>query len=120
MFCDIPWVLDKSGRWAEKRQALAKVWPVRSKRFQRLFALGYDAWQVTPWLGTLNMPGFANYPGATGILTLDEQKRLHRTLEWAQFRRGVPHNLARSDEPVSMEGRHESQNDRKPRRDTGL
>ncbi len=120
IFCDIPWVLDKTGRWAEKREALAKVWPLRSKRFQRLFALGYDAWQVTPWLGTLNMPGFASFPGATGILTLDEQKRLHRTLEWAQFRRGVPHTLARSDEPVSTEGRHESQNDRRPGRDTGL
>jgi len=111
MFCDIPWVLDKTGRWAEKRQALANIWPVRSKRFQRLFALGYDAWQVTPWLGTLNMPGFASFPGATGILTLDEQKRLHRTLEWAQFSRGVP---------VSMEGRHESQTDRGSGRDTGL
>jgi outer membrane PBP1 activator LpoA protein len=120
MFCDIPWALDKSGRWAEKRRMLASIWPVRSKRFQRLFALGYDAWQVTPWLGTLNMPGFANYPGATGILTLDKQKRLHRTLEWAQFRRGVPNKLAHSDKPVSTEGRHESQKDRKPGGGTGL
>jgi len=111
MFCDIPWVLDKTGRWAEKRQMLANLWPVRSKRFQRLFALGYDAWEITPWLGTLNMPGFASYPGATGILTLDAQKRLHRTLEWAQFRRGTP---------VSMEGRYESQTDRRPGRGAGL
>ncbi len=119
MFCDIPWVLDKRGRWAEKRQMLARIWPVRSKRFQRLFALGYDAWQITPWLGTLNMPGFSNYPGATGILTLDDQKRLHRTLEWAQFRRGVP-QLIHNDKPVSMEGRHESQSDGRPGRNPGL
>ncbi len=120
MFCDIPWVLDKAGRWAEKREMLARVWPVRSKRFQRLFALGYDAWQVTPWLGTLNMPGFANYPGATGILTLDEQKRLHRTLEWAQFYRGVPKKLTHSETSVSMEGRNESQKDGEPGRSPGL
>ncbi|HED52367.1 MAG TPA: hypothetical protein ENI83_02305 [Gammaproteobacteria bacterium] len=119
MFCDIPWVLDKRGRWAEKRQMLARIWPVRSKRFQRLFALGYDAWLGTPWLGTLNMPGFSNYPGATGILTLDDQKRLHRTLEWARFRRGVP-QLIHNDKPVSTEGRHESQSDRRPGRDPGL
>ncbi len=111
MFCDIPWVLDKTGRWADKRRMLAKLWPVRSKRFQRLFALGYDAWQITPWLGTLNMPGFSSYPGATGILTLDAQKRLHRTLEWAQFHRGTP---------VSMEGRYESQTNRGPGRGAGL
>ncbi len=119
MFNDIPWVLDESGRWAEKRRALAAIWPVRSKRFQRLFALGYDAWQITPWLGTLNMPGFANYPGATGILTLDEQKRLHRTLEWAQFRRGVPRSLVANDKPVSTEGRYEPQTDRGSGRITG-
>ncbi len=120
MFCDIPWVLDKSGRWAQKRQKLADIWPVRSKRFQRLFALGYDAWQITPWLGTLNMPGFASFPGATGILTLDEHKRLHRALEWAQFRRGVPQPLSRSDEPVSTEGRHDSQNNGVPGGNAGL
>lgn len=120
LFCDIPWVLDSSGRWAEKRQMLANIWPVRSKRFQRLFALGYDAWQVTPWLDTLNMPGFAKYPGATGTLTLDAHKRLHRTLEWAQFRRGIPQKLTHSETSVSMEGRHESQKDRGPGRSPGL
>jgi len=89
-FCDIPWVLDYEGRWSEQREQLLSVWPIRSQRFQRLFALGYDAYQVSPWLESLNMPGFAYFPGATGVLTLDENKQLHRALEWAQFRKGRP------------------------------
>jgi len=92
-FCDIPWVLDYEGRWSEQREQLLVAWPGRSQRFQRLFALGYDAYQVSPWLESLNMPGFAYFPGATGILTLDENKQLHRTLEWAQFRKGRPQQI---------------------------
>ena len=80
-FCDIPWVLDYEGRWSEQREQLLSVWPIRSQRFQRLFALGYDAYQVSPWLESLNMLGFAYFPGATGVLTLDENKQLHRALE---------------------------------------
>jgi outer membrane PBP1 activator LpoA protein len=92
-FCDIPWVLDYEGRWSQQREQLLAAWPIRSQRFQRLFALGYDAYQVSPWLESLNMPGFAYFPGATGILTLDENKQLHRTLEWAQFRKGRPQQI---------------------------
>jgi len=89
-FCDIPWVLDYEGRWTEQRELLHAIWPNRSQRFQRLFALGYDAYQLGPWLESLNMPGFAYFSGATGILTLDQNKQLHRALEWAQFRKGRP------------------------------
>ena len=120
MFCDIPWVLDRDGRWAQKRGMLAAIWPERSKRFQRLFALGYDAWQIAPWLDTLNMPGFASFPGATGNLTLDEHKRLHRALEWARFRRGVPEPLAQQTPILSTEGQHDTTGDGKPGGAPGL
>jgi len=89
-FCDIPWVLDYEGRWTEQRELLRSIWPNRSQRFQRLFALGYDAYQLSPWLESLNMPGFAYFSGATGVLTLDQNKQIHRALEWAQFRKGRP------------------------------
>jgi uncharacterized protein len=108
-FCDIPWVLDYEGRWSEQREQLLAAWPGRSQRFQRLFALGYDAYQVSPWLESLNMPGFASFPGATGILTLDENKQLHRTLEWAQFRKGRPQQI------LPREGQYEPESNGRPR-----
>jgi outer membrane PBP1 activator LpoA protein len=55
------------------------------------------------------MPGFAYFPGATGVLTLDQHKRLHRALEWAQFRGGIPQKL------TSKEGHHEPEEDWRPR-----
>ncbi len=109
LFCDIPWVLDRDGQWADQREHLRTAWPGRAQDHQRLFALGFDAYQVVPWLDTLSMPGFAHFPGATGVLSLDQQKQLHRALEWAQFRNGIPEKL------TSTEGRHESEEDWQPR-----
>jgi len=108
-FCDIPWVLDYEGRWSGQREQLLSVWPVRSQRFQRLFALGYDAYQVGPWLESLNMPGFAYFPGATGVLTLDQNKQLHRALVWAQFRKGRPQQI------LPREGQNEPQSNGRSR-----
>ncbi len=109
LFCDIPWVLDRDGQWADQREHLRSAWPGRAQDHQRLFALGFDAYQVVPWLDTLSMPGFAHFPGATGVLSLDQQKQLHRALEWAQFRNGIPEKL------TSTEGPHESEEDWQPR-----
>ena len=108
-FCDIPWVLDHEGQWADQREKLRSAWPGRNQHHQRLFALGFDAYQVIPWLGTLSMPGFASFPGATGVLTMDQRKQLHRALEWAQFRAGAPEKL------TSREGHHEPEEDWEPR-----
>jgi len=108
-FCDIPWVLDFEGRWSEQRKQLRSIWPNRSQRYQRLFALGYDAYQISPWLESLNMPGFAYFPGATGILTLDQNKQLHRTLVWAQFRKGRPQQI------LPREGQNEPENNGRSR-----
>jgi len=108
-FCDIPWVLDHEGQWADQREKLRSTWPGRNQHHQRLFALGFDAYQVIPWLDTLSMPGFASFPGATGVLTLDQRKQLHRALEWAQFLEGVPQKL------TSREGHHEPEEDWQPR-----
>ena len=55
------------------------------------------------------MPGFASFPGATGALTLDQHKQLHRALEWAQFREGTPQKL------TPREGQHEPEEDWQPR-----
>jgi outer membrane PBP1 activator LpoA protein len=109
LFCDIPWVLDDEGPWADQREKLRSAWPGRNQHHQRLFALGFDAYQVIPWLDTLSMPGFASFPGATGILTLDQRKQVHRALEWAQFREGIPQKF------TSREGHHEPEEDWQPR-----
>lgn len=115
VFCDMPWVLDQHGDWSAKRERLAALWPERSKRYRRLFALGYDAYQVLPWLDTLTLPGFGYLPGATGVLTLGSGNTLHRDLDWAQFRGGIPQQVHDETQTMSMEGPDEPQGDGGPR-----
>ena len=113
-FCDMPWVLDDYGDWAARRKQVSTLWPQRSQRYQRLFALGVDAYDLIPELGTLGLPGFGAFPGATGQLSLDQRDMVHRKLEWAQFRGGIPHKLA-DPSTLSTEGQHEPQSQGRPR-----
>jgi outer membrane PBP1 activator LpoA protein len=112
LFCDIPWTLDRDGEWSAQRKQVETLWPGRGLRYQRLFALGFDAYQVVPWLDTLGLPGFSRFPGATGALSLDDGRRLHRTLEWARFSGGVPEKIP-APVNMSMEGQHEQESDRR-------
>ena len=92
-FCDIPWLLDSQGPWRTQRKLLKSIWPARSQHYQRLFALGIDAYGVLPWLGTLDSPAFSYYPGATGELFLEHRTHLYRSLQWAQFVNGMPQRI---------------------------
>ncbi len=131
-FCDIPWILDRKNTWAELRKQLNTLWPARSKRHPRLFALGIDAYRVLPWLEVLENPGPGSFTGATGALSMDSHRHLHRRLKWARFRKGIPVLLEDSHyvmpvtesearemtvmEPdSSMEGQYEPQGNGQPR-----
>lgn len=90
IFCDMPWTLESRGNWSHLQTSVAEFWPDSSSRYARLFALGIDAYRITPYLGELgnNMPGA--YHGVTGNLSLGAQGRLDRTLRCARIENGLP------------------------------
>jgi len=90
IFCDMPWTLESRDNWSHLQAAVAEFWPDGSRRYARLFALGIDAYRITPYLGELgnNMPGA--YHGVTGNLSLGRQGRLDRTLRCARIQGGLP------------------------------
>ena len=92
-FCDTPWTLGETGDSALLRSKITDLWDSRAERYQRLFALGIDAYRVVPRLASLGLPDTTGFSGMTGILTLDDSRRLQRRLECAVFKKGVPHNL---------------------------
>jgi outer membrane PBP1 activator LpoA protein len=89
-FCDLPWMLDADGNWQHLKQAINGHWPANSSHYGRFYALGIDAWHITPYLNQLKGGMFGSYRGVTGNLSLDRQQQVHRTLRWAQFRNGLP------------------------------
>ncbi len=87
-FGDMPWVLepDRSDLSASTRH----YWPKRFETHARLYAFGVDAYRLMARIGALQSDPSARLEGATGILRMDEHKRIRRQLAWAQFLNGVP------------------------------
>lgn len=92
-FCDMPWTLQTEHPAADLRATLDRLWPDRTRQYSRLYAMGIDAYQLTPYLQGLATGTFARHPGVTGDLYLDPQRQVHRDLQWAQFRNGRPEPL---------------------------
>ena len=88
-FADTPWIIAPQPWIAELPELYDDYWP-GERRLGRFHAMGYDAYLL---LGELYASGgqsnaFVN--GATGRLYLDELRRVHRRLPWAEFQGGAP------------------------------
>ncbi len=90
MFPDIPWIIAPDGQSIELRKTLAKHWTTQAERRSRLFAMGFDAYRLIPMLNSGGSSTSEELQGMTGILTLDEQSRVIRSLPWARIHRGRP------------------------------
>ncbi len=82
VFTDAPWILAnydplKSNISSSLRPAQGPV--------QRFRAMGIDSFRLYPRLRQLAEKDIASLPGATGILSLGENGRIHRRLEVARF-----------------------------------
>jgi uncharacterized protein len=87
MFPDMPWMLGDEGLSAEVRAAAVQGFGSSAARRGRLFAFGYDALRIATSLQR-NAP--LNPQGLTGTLSMDEQGRVRRGLEWVRIKAGVP------------------------------
>lgn len=85
MFCDVPWVLQPDSDDHALRDEISRLWPEEMASYPRLFALGADAYRLLPYLDWLSGRPYERWPGSTGLLHMDEQGRIHRTLGWARF-----------------------------------
>lgn len=88
MFVDMPWVLSENTPQQGVRQTLASQRPESFNKFQRLYAMGVDAYNLIPQLTRLHTSPGERFEGETGSLSLDEQNRVHRELTWARFEGG--------------------------------
>jgi outer membrane PBP1 activator LpoA protein len=90
MFPDMPWML--GGEPADSVRAAARdAWPSGGPRRNRLFAFGYDAYNLAAGLrGDGGKAGALHLSGLTGQLSLDADRRVQRELAWAQMQNGQP------------------------------
>ena len=93
LFPDMPWMVADDPVTAQIRDAVRAAWPARTTRRDRLYAFGFDAYRLVPALRSRSLAGTNEIAGVTGKLHLDEHNRIHRGLDWAQIKEGVPAGL---------------------------
>ncbi|MDF1630722.1 MAG: penicillin-binding protein activator [Alcanivoracaceae bacterium] len=89
-FVEMPWILDDG---SALHQQSTKAWPDGHGRFEKLFAMGVDAYRLHARLMMLDSVPDSFLPGVTGQLSMNEQRVLVRRLNWAWFRKGRPQRM---------------------------
>ena len=85
MFCETPWLLNVND---PLRQQASAQWPQAGTSLGRLYAMGADAYLLTPRLNQLKALPDTRLQGLTGTLSLSPTQRIERQLPWAEFRDG--------------------------------
>jgi hypothetical protein len=82
-FTDMPWMLPDHS-WQSLAKQTTQLWPQKQDTLLRLFAMGFDAYNLLPNLRRLKtLPQLVSH-GLTGEINVDDQGVLHRRLLWAQ------------------------------------
>ena len=84
-FCDMPWMLDAAGPWAQLRGDFTAAFPKRGKDSTRLQAMGYDAHTLADLLLTGRLSPGTALPAASGTLELRAGGVIMRGLSCAQI-----------------------------------
>lgn len=84
-FVDMPWIIGDQS--SDLHKVAAEQWPDGHGRYERLFAMGIDAYRLQSRLYLLNTLPSSELPGATGRLQMRNQQVVRR-LDWAVFMRG--------------------------------
>lgn len=82
IFAEMPWLLKSNVRLSKR------AWPEQLNSYNRLYALGRDAFKLSEQLPRLTMFPLMGIRNNTGTLILDRVRRIHRRVDWAVFRRG--------------------------------
>jgi outer membrane PBP1 activator LpoA protein len=97
-FPDMPWIIAPEPRFGAARASLARHWQSEASRRARLFAMGYDAFQLASVM--TGPSGLQTLDGATGRLYLAADGRIHRQLDWARIVGGKPAPLPPMPDPA--------------------
>jgi outer membrane PBP1 activator LpoA protein len=89
----MPWMVANDPVTAQIRDAVRAAWPAATARRNRLYAFGFDAYRLVPALRSKSPAEASAISGVTGRLHLDDHNRIHRELDWAQIKNGVPSSV---------------------------
>ncbi len=104
-FTDSPFFISNQTPLKALREQLSQDLPSIHSPFGRLFALGFDAYQIIPELNKLQSFNQYQFPGLTGTLMVNENGVISRKLSIAKFKEGSIHEII--SEQASPQETHE-------------
>lgn len=87
-FVDTDWSLNKSPAIVAVKEKVKGLYPKTFEQFSRLYAFGYDAARLQPFISDNRLEEGRYYSAASGVLFLSRDGRIGRRLSWAEFREG--------------------------------
>ena len=90
VFPDLPWILFPPGESSSIKSLINHNFQADTSAYQRLYALGVDAFHLIPYLSRLAFDDEAGFNGETGLLSMSGDGRINRKLPWAKIINGKP------------------------------
>ena len=94
VFTEIPLLLESKQQNKELAKISQTLWPQRSDSLQRVFAMGYDSLHLVDKVITMQKHPYIRHLGQTGILMLDKDNILTRSLLWGRYSKDKVHQIA--------------------------
>lgn len=85
-FTQIPWLLTSNEQDKTLSQLSDTLWPKRSDSLSRIFAMGFDSYQLLTKIPLMKQAPYIRHFGQTGELTLNNENIITRSLIWGQYK----------------------------------
>ena len=97
LFPDLPWILFPHQENSSLKPLINENFQTDTSVYQRLYALGVDAFNLIPHLSRLAYENGTGFNGETGLLSMSADGRINRKLPWGKFINGKPEPVEYGD-----------------------
>ncbi|NQY88487.1 MAG: penicillin-binding protein activator [Colwellia sp.] len=84
-FTQMPWLLASKQQNKNLAQLSHQLWPKRTDSLSRIFAMGYDSYNLLNKAALMQQAPYIRHFGQTGVLKLNEKNILTRSLIWGRY-----------------------------------
>jgi len=92
-FTEMPWLLESPQQNTTLKQISQQLWAKRSDSLSRIFAMGYDSYNLVDKVTLMQKAPYIRHYGQTGILQLNDNNILTRSLIWGRYQQNQVINI---------------------------
>jgi outer membrane PBP1 activator LpoA protein len=85
-FTEMPWLLASQQQNKSLVSVSDSLWPTRSDSLKRIFAMGFDSFNLVDKISLMQQFSYLRHYGQTGVLKLGKDNKLTRSLLWGSYR----------------------------------